>query len=500
MPRSIHKEVAAVDREISGEKEAEGFKGSSLEEMRMNAQQSALFGEYLEEQHEEELGERFLSKTIENGDIGQLAQRRSEFLELKKEVEEVMDALDANTLLELTKLSVDLHNLVAYSGVQKIRDAVGRHLMRLAIHESTQFESLAGAVATMKTREEAMAQEEKEADDLLKKHGISREECLKILKTGSAEEAAKRIHGALGFFEKRSKPAEGIRRMIEGDIQGSAREIRESLAEQKEELERLGDLLAATFLTDETLRKDLLVERQEPEPKMSMQDADALRKVDDENAVRESFAREIEKYNNEQRTAEQRRKVEEYLATDRQRSFEAFIDKAYGRELPNSPELEEYFAIVREESWRSHLEENMAIAGITSEEEANLEVLEKIRTNFNEHYKNPVLSIEIRNELIEKIRERLRGDQAWQARVRQDFENQYTAPDTAQVINEVNAEWQNITEGNLDRNIRADLVDDFVESRTREHMAGKKNGLWSTIASNLFKGGLFDIFTEINSI
>jgi hypothetical protein len=260
--------MAIIERAAQKEKEDnkafiknEQDKGPTLKEILANKEQSDLFGEYLKEERDGALAEKLISGNLDREDYRELGEKRKEFLEIMERSKNISDSLDTALISKLAEASPELKQVGEIYGPEAMRNAMKRHLPRIAITDRERFRNLDANLTHMQKGKEFRDQREAEIQEDLKEYGITEEEFFQLMQTGDAEEIAREIKKEYGWFKKRSVRLKDLKQELEDLAKIKSEDIKQYLRLHKEDMKDLGKALEATLLDNpivhETLMADL---------------------------------------------------------------------------------------------------------------------------------------------------------------------------------------------------------------------------------------------------
>lgn len=240
------------DLAVTGEEEV---KGPTIKEILANKEQSELFGEYLGEEGEDDLGQKLklAPSELNREDFAALGERRKEFLGIIERSKNTLKLLDAKTIEEMVGESPELKNLSESGGPEVMRAALARYLPKLAILDRERFIALNDSVAAIAKRREAIEIDNKEIKKLCERYGIDEDKYLDVMRDGDPDEIAELVKEKISRF-RRMLPGAGDllkKRIAEFDRSDL---IRQHLEELDGELREAGGALEATLMDNEILR------------------------------------------------------------------------------------------------------------------------------------------------------------------------------------------------------------------------------------------------------
>jgi hypothetical protein len=243
------------------------IKGQSLKEILASTEDSDLFGEYLKQAGEVALAEKIVKGDFDRSDLELLAKQRIGFLEVMQQSKNITDALDTEAMKEMAASSPEFEKMEGIFGPEGLRDALRRHLPRLAITDRARFKTLSDGVDVMKETKKEIGEQEKEMDKLRKEYGISEKAFVELLQGGDAREIAEDIHAEYGFWKKKFTRIRTIKKEIEALADENAGAIREYIEKHEEDMKALGKVLEVSFLDNPTLRDTIIADlRKETQP------------------------------------------------------------------------------------------------------------------------------------------------------------------------------------------------------------------------------------------
>lgn len=268
------------------------IKGPSVKEILADKKQSDLFGEYLKQEGDEELGEKILAGKLRREEYDALSGRRKGFLEIIERSTNVLAAVDRKSLQEMAAASPDLKKVADVHGTEGIEKALRSQLPRMAIMDREHFEALSTEIVARAELKKAVDEEEGWIRKMFKKYGdnINENELREVLRGGDATKIAEEVRKDMSWWQKRKNSIEDIKKEIEGIGEVAGEALRKHSDQLDANIQMLGGLLEASLMENEDMRAALgdhlkgeMVER--PEPGMSF--AEAKTEPDDKDVRKE---------------------------------------------------------------------------------------------------------------------------------------------------------------------------------------------------------------------
>jgi hypothetical protein len=292
------KQEKEARRTLGGEPlEREEIKGPSLKQILANNEQADLFGEYLNEEGDEELSRKLFTGELGRDEMIVLTEKRKGFLEILERSKNISEALDARTIQELGGSFPEVQQVIDLVGPEGIRNALKRHLPRIAITSRAEFDALDQVVTMKKETKKTMAEQEKEIAEIRKKFDLSEDEFLSLMQGGDSKELAKEIHKDLGFWKRKITRIKSIQEELEDVADLKSGEVRNLLLRYEADSNELGRVLGATMIDNQILRETVVADLRKDE--MPKNEAGLgfgeMKKLTDEDykKAREDFEKEM---------------------------------------------------------------------------------------------------------------------------------------------------------------------------------------------------------------
>ena len=182
--------------QVSAQSKVEGVsdtsEGPTLREILANKQQQELFGEFLSRgsdqgerndqivKSDKELAQRLLKGELEQDDIGTLAERRDQFVQVLERSKNLRELLAKENIGEIISTSPELQKIAGLIGPERIREVVTGQIERLSIKNPEQFNLLKTSLDSLIESRRVEKQRNVEISALCKKYNVSEKELHEI--------------------------------------------------------------------------------------------------------------------------------------------------------------------------------------------------------------------------------------------------------------------------------------------------------------------------------
>ncbi len=257
------------------EKEIEG---PTVKEILADKGKSDLFGEYLLNEGDKELGEKLLTGEPDRGDIDVLSKKRKGFLEILQRAENASELLDSDSLKEIIESSPDLKKLAEVGGSESIRAALKNNLPKMAITDRTRFEGLDKLIVARAKFIEEQGSLEETVKKTFEKYELNDDEIVKIVRGGDISEIVEKIKEDMSFVRSLLNSKGDIEKELRGLAKSHVLIFERQMAEAQSNMKRLGQSIESSLMDNDELRKAYAAEIRKdksikPEQGMSFADA-----------------------------------------------------------------------------------------------------------------------------------------------------------------------------------------------------------------------------------
>ncbi len=232
--------------------------GPTIKEILASKEKSELFGFYLDQDNETDLGIRLKrGDTFDEEELKDLERRRADFVNALDQAKNVGEALDSIPMDEIVALSPGLKKFQAIGGPDAIRNAIIRSLPRVAITDRERFLNLNEKITAWNETQKTVAAQNEEIKKVCKKYRITEGEFTKTMSEDNYDELYTLIRSRMSFFKKMWNTKSRL--AGKADLhKGSA--IKAYIAKIDSDLGNIGGVLALSLTENKTLNAAFMAE------------------------------------------------------------------------------------------------------------------------------------------------------------------------------------------------------------------------------------------------
>ncbi|MDE2188737.1 MAG: hypothetical protein KGJ35_03365 [Patescibacteria group bacterium] len=221
-------------------------------------EQSALFGDLLKREGQEELAQRLVSGKIEADDLDKLAEYRREFSEKMRQAENIEKSLTPEMAAEIIRLDPNLQKIAESSGQEGIIAAAKESLRKMAISDQSRFDEILRHVENVNSYHDGDFKKlETEVEERCKKMGVNADKYYEAMAINDFDKRQEALSGLIKkdwgktkrFFNMLfGRSFELSKRMkLEGEASKNKHDIEQALAELNKRKGELGSVMAASI-------------------------------------------------------------------------------------------------------------------------------------------------------------------------------------------------------------------------------------------------------------